>query len=134
MFTSATLAVALAVGAPALKDKEPPDKGPGYLGIAFQKDDAGLLVTEVRPDSPASKAGVKANDLIEKVEGVSTKDTETNEFVKMVGGMRPGSVVTLAVRRGSEALTIKVKLGARPADFTPTVPPPRVPPPDDPNQ
>jgi S1-C subfamily serine protease len=127
MFMSLTLALTL--GAPALKDKEPPDKGPGYLGITFQKDDGGLIVTEVKPDGPASKAGLKANDLIVKLDGVAMADAETGELVKMVGGMRPGTVVALEVKRGTEMLTLKVKLGSRPPDFTPT--PQRIPPPGD---
>jgi len=130
MFTSLTLTAALALGAPALKDKEPPDKGPGYLGITFQKDDGGLIVTEVKPDGPASKAGLKANDLITKLDGVAMADAETGELVKMIGGMRPGTVVAVEVKRGPEALTLKVKLGSRPADFPAT--PQRIPPQDDP--
>ena len=126
MTTSLTLVVALTIGAPALKEKEPPAKGPGYIGITFQKDEGGLIITDVKPESPAVKAGIRVNDLILKVEGSSLKDAETTEFVKIVGGMRPGTVVTLEVKRGNENLTLKVKLGARPADFSPTpiIPPP----------
>jgi S1-C subfamily serine protease len=129
MFTSLTLAATLTLGAPALKDREPEGKGPGYLGITFQKDDGGLIVTDVKPDSPAAKAGVKANDLIVKLDGASLADAETGELVKLVGGMRPGTVVAVEVRRGPESLTLKVKLGTRPPDFTPT--PQRIPPPGD---
>lgn len=130
MFTSLTITTALLVGAPALKDKGPPGKGPGYLGIMFQKDDGGLVVTEVKADGPAAKAGLKANDLIVKLDGVAMADAETGELVKMVAGMRPGTVIALEVKRGPETLTLKVKLGSRPPDFTPT--PQRIPPPDDP--
>ena len=35
MTTSLTLLAALVLGAPALKDKEPLGKGPGYLGVRF---------------------------------------------------------------------------------------------------
>src|SRR4051812_47546445 len=130
MFTSLTLTAALALGAPALKDREPPDKGPGYLGITFQKDDGGLIVTEVKPDGPASKAGLKANDLITKLDGVARAGGETGEVVKMIGGRRPGRVVAVEVKRGREALTLKVKLGSPPADSP--APPQRIPPQDDP--
>ena len=126
MFTQVTLVAALVVGAPALKDKEPPAKGPGYLGIMFQKDDGGLLVTEVKEDGPAAKAGMKVSDLIVKIEDASMKDAETSELVKMIGGMRPGTIVAVEVRRGGEMLTLKVKLGPRPPDFTarPNIPSP----------
>jgi S1-C subfamily serine protease len=120
MFTHLTLAAALALGAPALKDKEPLGTGPGYIGITFQKDDIGLLVTEVKPETPASKAGVRMNDVIVACDGNSLKDAETADFVKMVGGMRPGTVVALELKRGSETVKVKVKLGVRPKDFSPT--------------
>jgi len=51
MSTSLLLVGALSIGAPALKDKEPPPKGPGYMGITFQADGDGLLITDVKPDS-----------------------------------------------------------------------------------
>lgn len=129
MTTSLTLLAALMIGAPALKDKEPPAKGPGYLGIRFMEAGDGLAVTEVQPDSPALKAGVRTNDVILKIDATSLKGVESGELVKVVGGMRPGTVVALEVRRGGDTLTIKVKLGPRPADFQqiqPNYPPPGI--------
>jgi S1-C subfamily serine protease len=117
MQTQLTLIAALAMGAPALKDKEPLGTGPGYLGITFQKDEGGLRVTDVKENAPASKAGLKVEDLIVKIEDANLKDADTSELVKMIGGMRPGTVVAVEIRRGSETLTLKVKLGPRPADF-----------------
>src|SRR5215213_6116222 len=117
MFTQLTLAAALTVGAPALKDKEPLGTGPGYLGITFTKDADGLQVTEVKPDGPAARAGVKENDIILKIDQADLKDAYTSELVRLVGGMRPGTVIALDVRRGKESLVLRVKLGARPADF-----------------
>jgi C-terminal processing protease CtpA/Prc len=127
MFTQLTLAAALVLGAPALKDKETLGKGPGYIGITFQKDEGGLLITEVKPDTPASKVGLKVNDLLVKIEGVNLADADTGDLVKMVGGMRPGTIVVMEIRRGAEMLTVKLKLVPRPADFTPTpVIPPQI--------
>jgi S1-C subfamily serine protease len=127
MFTQLTLAAALAVGAPALKEKEPLGTGPGYLGITFTKDSDGLQVTDVKPEGPAAKAGVKEGDVIQKIDAADLRDADTNELVKMVGAMRPGTVIAVDIRRGKEMLTLKIKLGARPPDFTPT--PSRIPPP-----
>src|SRR5262245_58419041 len=128
MSTSLTLIAALSLGAPALKDKEPPGKGPGYLGITFQQQGEGMVITDVKPESPASKGGVRVNDVVVKVEGTSLENADTGEFVKIIGSMRPGTIVALDVKRGPETLTLKVKLGARPPDFSPTpvVPPPQI--------
>lgn len=135
MSTSLTLIAALSLGAPALKEKEPVGSGPGYLGITFQKDDVGLMITDVKPDGPAAKAGVKVNDVVMAAEGTNLKDAETGDFVKMIGAMRPGTVVALEVKRGGDTLTLKVKLGVRPKDFSPTpVPIPRPPNIDDQQQ
>ena len=117
MYTSLTLAAALALGAPALKDKEPLGTGPGYLGITFQKDGDGLMVTEAKADGPAAKAGLKEGDVIFKIDDANLKDSDTSELIKLVGGMRPGTVVAVEFRRGTEMRTIKVKLAPRPADF-----------------
>lgn len=130
MTTSLTLLAALVIGAPALKDKDTLGKGPGYLGVRFMKEGDGLIVTDVQPDSPALKAGLQQNDVIMKIDMLDLKDSETSELVKIVGGMRPGTIVNLKVVRGKEELTIKVKLAPRPADFqsTPTYPLPPLPP------
>jgi len=127
MFTHLTLATAMTLGAPALKEKEPLGTGPGYLGITFTKDSDGLQITEVKPDGPAAKAGVKEGDVIQKIDAADLRDAETTELVKLVGGMRPGTVIAVDVRRGKDVLTLKIKLGNRPPDFTPT--PSRIPPP-----
>lgn len=132
MTTSLTLLAALVLGAPALKEKEPLGKGPGYLGIRFTKDGDGLLITEVQPDSPALKAGVRAEDIIMKIDMVDFKDADTNEFVKLIGGMRPGTVINVQIVRGKETMVMKIKLAPRPANFeaTPTIPLPPLPPND----
>lgn len=132
MYTALTLAAALAVGAPALKSKEEPlGKGPGYLGITFsQGDEGGLVITEIKPDGPAAKAGLKENDLLVKANDTDLKDMDTTRFVELIAAMRPNQVVTFQVVRGSEAMTIKVKLGPRPADFE-SLRPVRRPPIDD---
>jgi S1-C subfamily serine protease len=133
VFTQLTLAAALTIGAPALKEKEPLGTGPGYLGITFTKDSIGLQVTEVKPDGPAAKAGLKEGDIIFKIDARDLNDADTNELVKLVAGMRPGTVIGVAIRRGTEDRIVKIKLGVRPADFPQQgrIPPPPIDPPKD---
>ncbi|HEX3152737.1 MAG TPA: PDZ domain-containing protein [Gemmataceae bacterium] len=119
MSATLTLLAALSIGAPALKDKEPLGSGPGYLGIVFQKDGEGLTVTEVKADGPAHKAGLKEGDVIFKIDDADFKDSDTGDLVKFVGGMRPGTIVNVAVQRGTQKLVVKVKLTGRPPDFQP---------------
>ena len=129
MYTALTLAAAMTVGAPALKSKEEPlGKGPGYMGITFsQAEEGGLVLTEIKPGGPAEKAGLKQNDILLKANDTELKDMDTTKFVELIASMRPNQVVTFQVARNGEALTVKLKLGARPADFEtlrPIRPPP----------
>ena len=128
MSMTLSLALAFAVGAPGIKQKEQA-KGPGYLGIRLKKEGDGLLVTDVMKNSPALDAGLKPDDVIMKIDSESMKDADTADLIKIVAGMRPGTVVPIEVKRGELTLTVKVKLAARPPDFeqmNPRVPQPPV--------
>jgi serine protease Do len=70
-------------------------------------DEDGVLVTEIRPDGPASKSDLRARDVIRKVDGksVATATQLRNE----IRGKKPGSTVTLDVTRDGKPLKIKVR-------------------------
>ncbi len=89
---------------------------------------AGVEITSVVANSPASKAGLKGStgtqvvggeqyatggDVITAVDGnpVSSADTLQNE----VAGKKPGSTVKLTVVRGGSTKTVTVTLGSRPS-------------------
>jgi S1-C subfamily serine protease len=102
---------------PAPPEREPPDKGAGYLGITFHMvndGQGGVEVAEVRPDGPAMGSGLRANDIIRKFNG---ETIVYESFPRTIVRMRPGTVIPIEVQRGSQHLTLKVKLGARPEDF-----------------
>ena len=121
MFTSLALST-LILAYPAPRDPEPSDKGPGYLGVTFEAADAdGVLVTDVRPDGPAMGAGLRAHDVIRKFNG---EPIHFGTFAKAIIRIRPGTVVPLDLQRGSEQLTIKIKIGVRPEDFPFPIPEP----------
>lgn len=100
---------------PAPKDREPPDKGPGFLGVTFEgSSNGGVLVTEVRPEGPAMRAGLRANDIIRRFDG---EPVSFDGFAKRIIRIRPGTVVPLDIRRDGLDITVKVKIGLRPDDF-----------------
>jgi len=72
----------------------------------------GARVTVVEKDSPADKAGLKADDIITAVG--STKLTTQNALADAIKTYKPGDKVDLAITRGSQTLTITVTLGAAP--------------------
>jgi serine protease Do len=86
----------------------------GYLGIALGAADGGIKIEQVVPDSAAFKAGLKANDTVLSLGGKVFKDVQ--EFIDAVGSNKPGDVITLKIKRGSEEKEIKATLGKRPPD------------------
>jgi len=86
----------------------------GYLGIALGTTADGIKIEQVMPDSAAAKAGLKANDAVLSLGGKAFKDVQ--ELIDAVGSNKPGDVITLKIKRGSEEKEIKATLGKRPPD------------------
>lgn len=70
----------------------------GGIGIVITKRDNLLTVVSPVEGTPAYKAGVKANDIIIKVDGKSTQDMMLWEAVDMMRG-KPGSTVKITIVR-----------------------------------
>jgi serine protease Do len=86
----------------------------GYLGILLAEADGGVKISEVMPDTAASKAGLKANDVVVSLGGKSVKDVQN--FIEAVGQHKPGEEVTLRIKRGDLEKEVKATLGKRPPD------------------
>jgi serine protease Do len=69
------------------------------------------MIREVLPNSPAAKAGLKAGDVIERIENKDVKDFET--LANLVGQHKAGDKVTVEVRRGGQERNVSVTLGER---------------------
>jgi carboxyl-terminal processing protease len=68
------------------------------VGIQIQSDDDGSLkVVSPLEDSPGYKAGIKAGDVIAKINGKNAKGISLNQAVKNITG-RSGTKVTLTIR------------------------------------
>ncbi|MDQ2842852.1 MAG: Do family serine endopeptidase [Acidobacteriota bacterium] len=85
-----------------------PDMGP-LLGL---KESKGAIVSQVEPDGPAAKSGLKPGDVITAIDG--TKVTSSEDLTMDVISHNPGSTVNLDVVRNSQPMTVAVKLGQRP--------------------
>ena len=84
-----------------------------YVGATVSDDSAGCRVSEVEENGPAFKAGLRAGDLIFKVDDRDIKIGGT--FSRWVGEARPGETLTLQVKRADKTLSVKVILQAQPA-------------------
>ena len=79
------------------------------IGIYMIQNTEKNLVQVLSPirDSPAEKAGIKAGDLITKVNGVSYTADQMTEMSNTIKG-EEGSNVTIEVLRGEQTLTFEV--------------------------
>jgi serine protease Do len=97
----------------------------GFLGITMNRIDLdedardyyglpdanGVLITEVQPEMPADKAGVRSNDIVRKVDGQGVRDR--NDLLSKIATRRPGETVELTVFRNGKTLDIPVTLTSR---------------------
>jgi serine protease Do len=98
----------------------------GWLGVVIQKldpglmqafklkDDRGALVSDVLPDSPAAKAGLKRGDIIVGFNGNLVEDSQ--ELPRLVATMMPDTEVTVEVIRNGERQSLPVVLGTMKED------------------
>ena len=99
----------------------------GYLGVGIQDVDealaesfglekaGGVLITDVQDDTPASKAGVKSQDVLVKLDGIDLQDTQ--DLRNRIAQTIPGTTVVLDIVRDGKPVELKVKIGEQPADF-----------------
>jgi serine protease Do len=72
-------------------------------------DSNGALVGTVEKDSPASKAGFKAGDVIRKIDGVAV--TDTTDVTSRIGNMAPGTKTDIEVWREGKPVTLATTIG-----------------------
>ncbi|MBI4767348.1 MAG: DegQ family serine endoprotease [Deltaproteobacteria bacterium] len=101
-----------------LKDKGKVTRG--WLGVMIQKvtpelaksfnlaDEAGALVGDVTPGSPAEKSGIKPGDIIIEFNGKAIK--EMNELPRLVAAVPVGKTVEVKVLREGKSQIFKVQI------------------------
>jgi serine protease Do len=72
------------------------------------KENAGVLVSNVRTGSAADKAGIKRGDLITAINGEKIEDS--NILRNKVAGTSPGTEIKLSVIRNGEPMELTAKL------------------------
>lgn len=100
----------------------------GYLGVQTrwltkQMADSlhlpcstGVLVVGVEAETPAEKAGLRANDIIVTYSGqVLTSD---KQFLHLIRSTAPGTTVDIRIQRNADTLTVQATLSGWPTDIT----------------
>ncbi|MBF0133968.1 MAG: S41 family peptidase [Magnetococcales bacterium] len=81
----------------------------GGLGIEITHADRGIRVVSPIEDTPAFEVGMKAGDLIIKIEDESTEEMELMDAVKKMRG-KPGTAINLTVVRQGESKPLVFKI------------------------
>ncbi len=79
----------------------------GGLGIEVGMEDGFVKVISPIDDTPAQKAGVKAGDLIIKLDEKPVKGLSLEEAVQLMRG-KPGTVLTLTIMREGDSAPIEI--------------------------
>ncbi|MDE3188607.1 MAG: Do family serine endopeptidase [Acidobacteriota bacterium] len=98
----------------------------GYLGISMNDvtpdnasffsvpDAAGAIVSQVTPDSPASRAGLKSGDVLRELNGRTIVNGSALQVA--VTQTAPGNTIALGILRDGKPETVKVTVGEFHAD------------------
>ena len=68
----------------------------------------GVIITQILPDSPAKRAGLKVGDIIVQVENYRINDDQT--IIGVFQEFRKGQTVTLNILRDNKPMTVQMKL------------------------
>ena len=83
----------------------------GWMGVELeQNEDGSLRVTAVVVGSPAEKAGVRVDDTLVSVNGVTLSKDTTESAMMKDDDWKIGGFLTLGLRRGVDSPTVKVRL------------------------
>ncbi len=81
----------------------------GGLGIEISSAEGGIRIISPIEDTPADRAGIKAGDLIVKIDGELARDMSLAEAVKKMRG-KPGTEIMLTIFRKGEDAPLEIKI------------------------
>ena len=77
------------------------------IGVYIEEKDGYIVVQAPIPGSPAEAAGLKAGDLIIKVEGQDIKNLPSEQVVNLIKGPE-GTKVTITIKRGEQVSNVTI--------------------------
>ncbi len=85
---------------------------PVFLGVAGENAEGGAKLTQITPDGPAAKAGLKVGDIVKSADKKPIAKYE--ELTELIRSHKVGDKLTLTIVRDKETRDISVTLGRRP--------------------
>ncbi len=89
--------------------KQRKGEGKATIGAAISKRYGYAAVISVIPGGPSDKAGVNSGDIIEAIEGKTTRDMSLAEIDGLLAG-QPGSVINVSIVRPRKAQPVKTAI------------------------
>ena len=86
------------------------EKG-GFLGVACEEEEDGLLVKSIVPNSAAAEAGLQAGDVLVKVDDQWVNNRE--KLTILISSKKPNEEVSIEYKRENTTNHIQLKLGIR---------------------
>src|SRR3954452_19887887 len=84
-------------------------EGKANIGAAISKRFGYAAVISVLPGGPADKAGLESGDIVEAIEGKTTREMSLAEVIGLLAG-QPGSVINVSVVRPRKAQPQKISI------------------------
>jgi serine protease Do len=85
------------------------DENRAMLGVTTEKVDRGAEIKEVSKESAAEKAGLKAGDIITKID--ETKIEDADDLSKAIHSHKPGDKVSVSYLRDNKEQKVSAELG-----------------------
>lgn len=99
----------------------------GYIGVTIGgavNDDAaaalgipknqGELIAKVEPNGPAAKGGLRAGDVVTKINGQQVTPDQT--LTRLVSNLQPGTTARFEVLRAGQPMTVNIQVATRPSN------------------
>ena len=81
-------------------------------GLRVDQDQQGVLIVRVVPDSPAARAGLRAGDVIQQLNGQAVAQAE--DLQQVVEDSSVGEELRLGLKRNGQDISLSVRTGAYP--------------------
>jgi membrane-associated protease RseP (regulator of RpoE activity) len=95
---------------PSPRQYDPNNPQGGSLGVNVVSDGGGIIITNIRPGTPAQQMGLRQRDRIKSVNGQPVEAVD--QFISIIRNMKAGDPVEIAIVRDETPNTLSGKLEA----------------------